>query len=50
MQGAARLEALHRERAADRVEEDAVELLPGRLEPMPRTTTVGAEWIEAAWT
>jgi hypothetical protein len=35
---------------ADRVQEDTVELLPWSLEPIPRPTTVEAEWIEAAWT
>ena len=48
MQGAAGL-THDRVGTADRVEEDTVELLPWRLEPIPWTTTVAAEWIEAAW-
>jgi hypothetical protein len=34
---------------ADRVQEDTVEMLAWSLEPIPRPTTVAAEWIEAAW-
>src|SRR6187200_2794 len=49
MQGATRL-MYDRVGTADRVEEDTVELLPWRLEPKPCTTTVAAEWIEAAGT
>ena len=49
MQGAAGL-THHRVGTADRVEEDTVELLPWRLEPIPWTTAVAAEWIEAART
>jgi hypothetical protein len=32
-----------------RIEEDTVKLLAWRLESIPWTTTVEAEWIEAAW-
>src|SRR5215217_2228476 len=48
MQSATRL-THDRVGTADRVEEDTVELLPWSLEPIPWTTTVVAEWIEAPW-
>src|SRR5829696_7519154 len=48
MQSATRL-THDREGASDRVEEDTVELLSWRLEPIPCTIIVAAEWIETAW-